>query len=211
MRHYLLGLAAFFLLLNFHAAGQDSTAIGTITVVKKPVQRSLPDTGRYKSPPLSWIDPGFIRCGFSSTGKSHRGEIFAGVQYFNYTYVQLGIQRTSTSFPSAAGFNLESNFDKKIFGASIFIQQRMLHIGSHFNLSAGASGSAYTSAGDIFYAATPYIALPLSYNGFDNFQLLYGYSFVFGKDLPASNQERGSLRSMNTHSFTLRYRLPFYL
>jgi hypothetical protein len=196
-------------LCNARAAAQcsDTSSIGVIRIVKKAAVR---DTGRFKAP-AGYVDPGFIRpvCGGVINDKRHIGDCFGGVQYFNYTYMQMGVQASRDHFPSTVGINIEGNFDKNIYGASIFMQQHVLQKQWLF-ADAGAVSSSYSANENILYTAGPYVAVMLPYHCISNFQLYYGYNFLLSPS-STNHGERISVTGMNTHFIALRYRLPIYL
>lgn len=209
MTHRLLLALSAFMMVCAQARAQDGQEVGVI-LIKKKMQQVPPDTGRYQVPLSSPVEPGFIRCGYRSDSRSHAGHFFAGVQYFNYTYIQLGMESSIIRNICSFGFNLEGNVDKKIYGASIFLQRPVLE-SPFMVVSAGAVSGIYLSKTSTSHSAGPYIALSPVYQCLRHFQLSYGYNYIFG-DKPARNNEiKGSFGSLNTHSITLRYSIPFYL
>lgn len=210
MKAFLLPATVILLLLSFQVSAQDSSEhIETIRVVKKPVNRPLPDTGRYNSP-ASYVPDGAIRgweewrCGY----RPEHGALFAGVQYFKYTFVQVGVEKINDHFPMITGVTLEGNVDKNIYGASVFAQQPVCYpLG--IKLSAGASANAYTTPGKMLYAAAPYISFNFPYKYLTRIRLSYGYNLLFDAQR-TTNDADGSLKGVNTHFIALTWHLPYY-
>jgi hypothetical protein len=211
MPYRILLLLSVLLIVFVQASAQDDEfgSVGVIRVKKKIV---LPDTGRYKVPLYqNIINPGFLRGdGGVFAARMHDGSFFAGVQYFQFTYLQLGVESKMIRKLFSFGFNFEANVDKKIYGASIFLERPVLTF-PFLTASAGAVSSIYLSRSASDHSAGPYIAINPTYKYLHNFQLSYGYNYIFSGQPGYSNEIKGSRGSMNTHTITLRYRVPFYL
>jgi hypothetical protein len=106
-----------------------------------------------------------------------------------------------------AGLNLESNIEHRIYGFTLFAQYNIPVLGI-VTLSPGVEGSSYLTKASPFQTAGPYLAAQVEQRYIRNFQLSYSYNFIFGDIHATTNAEKGSLKSMNTHSFTLMYRIP---